>query len=82
MFDAIDKIRASRDRSTTGAAEAFQIAKNRLFTREAGSHPSEIRVSLTVASFWSFTIAISPNSSSQNGALRESTPLVFTPQMV
>lgn len=45
LFDAIDKISASRDRSTTGAVEAFELAKNRLFTTDAGSHPNEIRVS-------------------------------------
>jgi hypothetical protein len=45
LFDAIDKISASRDRSTTGAVEAFELAKKRLFTTDAGSHPNEIRVS-------------------------------------
>ena len=45
LSDAIDKISASRDRSTSGAAEAFELAKDRLFTTGAGSHPNEIRVS-------------------------------------
>ena len=45
LFAAIDNIRASRDRSTTGAVEAFELAKDRLFTTSAGSHPNEIRVS-------------------------------------
>lgn len=44
LFAAIDKISASRDRSTTGAVEAFELARNRLFTTAAGSHPNEIRV--------------------------------------
>lgn len=44
LFDQIDKLKASPDRSTTGAEEAFKLAKNRLFTVKAGSHPGEIRV--------------------------------------
>jgi hypothetical protein len=46
LMDAIDKISVSRGTSTAGVVEAFELANDRLFTTEAGSHPNEIRVSL------------------------------------
>ena len=43
LMDAIDMLNVSPDASTAGVVEAFELANDRLFTTDAGSHPNEIR---------------------------------------